>query len=408
MLNTTDTFTPTNVVRYSFKDKSYKTDSSVTHTRVHFTLDSKSTYRDPLAFVPADGEAGAEGAPATASTSTSTSTSTTPAAPPKLANAFNYSALASQTTPLAPKTVEVNTDPIEFQDFQFTVTQWEIFDSYMQDQERQKAERDVKGKRGGPGKKGVMTSAAAGGTTPLIPIPQPVPMPPSAVQPSGGGVTTTDADARAAGEESGPSTASGAAAVLPGNVIPTAAQLATSTASAEEKQKSASFDSDPHVLQTLQVMERMALQNTFDDFTEDFKFWEDPSDVTKGDVGTLMPLWVFAPARKEAKRKAATCLVWHPKYTDFFGVGYGSFEFNKQTGGAVAIYTLKNHLYPEYFFTFDSGVVSFDWNKKVCSLPSPSFQCSPCCLLIVSLIFSLFLCFFSALPLSLSASRTAS
>ena len=37
------------------------------------------------------------------------------------------------------------------------------------------------------------------------------------------------------------------------------------------------------------ILERMANQNTFADVTEDFKFWEDQSDLYR-DEGTLLPL----------------------------------------------------------------------------------------------------------------------
>lgn len=38
------------------------------------------------------------------------------------------------------------------------------------------------------------------------------------------------------------------------------------------------------------ILERMCNQNTFSDVTEDFKFWEDQSDLYR-DEGTLLPLW---------------------------------------------------------------------------------------------------------------------
>ncbi|KAH7825512.1 dynein intermediate chain IC78 [Monocercomonoides exilis] len=365
MLNTTDSFIPTNIVRYSNKDRAYKLDTSTTHTRTHFSLDSRCTYRDPLAYSGGDGEKGTS--TSTASTSTSTA--------PRLLNAFNISAIGAQTTNFALKDRLVDTDPIEFQDFSFTVTQWEIFDSYMQDQERQKAERDQKSKRPGIGKKGAGGAGgasgimgAATGSAPLIPIPRPIPMPSSAVAPSGGGVLTSDAatgvDAISGSSSAIASSSSTPSSQLGVTTIPTAASLAASStgASGSGLPTNIAFETDPDVLRTLQVLERMTLQNTYDVISEDFKFWEDPSDPTKGDAGSLLPLWLFTPAKKEAKRKSTTCLAWHPKYPDFFAVGYGSFEFNKQGIGAVAVYTLKNHLNPEYFFTFDSGVMSIDWN----------------------------------------------
>ena len=41
------------------------------------------------------------------------------------------------------------------------------------------------------------------------------------------------------------------------------------------------------------ILERMANQNTFADVTEDFKFWEDQSDLYR-DESTLLPLWRFS------------------------------------------------------------------------------------------------------------------
>ncbi|KAA6394631.1 MAG: putative Dynein intermediate chain 2, ciliary [Streblomastix strix] len=316
MLNSSDSFISTNITRYSFKDKNYKLETNTPQTRIHFDMNSKSVPRDSVAEQPGEGEAAA--------------------VPDKvvLRNAFNISSVGTQTINHPPKDKEVNTEPIEFQEFSATVTQWEIFDEYIQDQAKLKAEKDQK-KRPGLMKKGAGGAGAPGAETggPLIAIPQVTPMPPQALSESGGGIVQDES-------------------------------FISSTSEVGVTAKTVAFESDPEVLKKLQVLERMTLQNTFEGISGDFKFWEDPSDPTKGDLGSLLPLWTFAPASREARKKSATCVSWHPKYPDFFAVGYGSFEFNKAGGGALAVYTLKNHIHPEYSFTFDSGVMSVSWNKK--------------------------------------------
>merc|ERR550514_2221197 len=57
------------------------------------------------------------------------------------------------------------------------------------------------------------------------------------------------------------------------------------------------------------ILERMANQNTFADVTEDFKFWEDQSDLYR-DEGTLLPLWRFS--FEKTKKKHVTAVKWNP------------------------------------------------------------------------------------------------
>ena len=56
------------------------------------------------------------------------------------------------------------------------------------------------------------------------------------------------------------------------------------------------------------VVERMVNQNTFDDISRDFAFWEDASDRFREGEGTLLPLWSFGDER--ARRKHVTALAW--------------------------------------------------------------------------------------------------
>ena len=47
-----------------------------------------------------------------------------------------------------------------------------------------------------------------------------------------------------------------------------------------------------------------------------------------------------------------------------FAVGYGSYDFLKETNGLICCYTIKNPTWPEYYFTTESGVMCLDFHKK--------------------------------------------
>lgn len=58
----------------------------------------------------------------------------------------------------------------------------------------------------------------------------------------------------------------------------------------------------------------------------------------------------------------------NPEYSDLFAVGYGSFDFTKQSGGLVCCYSLKNPSHPEYICSFESGVMAVDFHPTHTSL----------------------------------------
>eukprot|EP00842_Homolaphlyctis_polyrhiza_P006701 jgi/Hompol1/7031/HPOL_002404-RA len=111
------------------------------------------------------------------------------------------------------------------------------------------------------------------------------------------------------------------------------------------------------------TIERMANQNTFDDISQDYKYWEDASDEL-GDrkAGTLLPLWKFI--FEKDKKKQVTALCWNPQSTDLFSVGYGSYDFSKQGPGMIAIFTLKNPSHPEYVYLTESGVMCLHFHPQ--------------------------------------------
>jgi dynein intermediate chain 1 len=51
-----------------------------------------------------------------------------------------------------------------------------------------------------------------------------------------------------------------------------------------------------------------------------------------------------------------------------FAVGYGSYDFMRQTSGLISCWSLKNPSYPEYTFTTESGVMSLDFHPQHGSL----------------------------------------
>lgn len=74
------------------------------------------------------------------------------------------------------------------------------------------------------------------------------------------------------------------------------------------------------------------------------------------------------PASKSNFKKAVTAIAWNPAYPDLFAIGLGSYDYLKQSGGAVCCYSLKNVSYPEAKFKTASGVMSLDWHPNLPSL----------------------------------------
>ena len=126
----------------------------------------------------------------------------------------------------------------------------------------------------------------------------------------------------------------------------------------------------PAYYTALKIMERMVNQNDNHDIIDDYKYWEDQSDLYKDD-GNLLPLWKFQSDK--VKKKSVTCIAWNPGYGDLFAVGYGSYEFQKQGPGVIQCFSLKNAFptasqgaslpgNPEYLFQLDSGVMCLDFH----------------------------------------------
>ena len=138
-----------------------------------------------------------------------------------------------------------------------------------------------------------------------------------------------------------------------------AAVLAKKRAALEQEKHLHASDDVRKISNASKIIERMINQNTFSDIADDFKYFDDESDqYREGFKGTLLPLWRF---HSDATSKlTVTSVAWFEDYTDLMAVGYGSFNFNKQSTGALLIYSLKNPSYPEKIYEISSGIMSVD------------------------------------------------
>lgn len=114
---------------------------------------------------------------------------------------------------------------------------------------------------------------------------------------------------------------------------------------------------------TMVIAERMANQNSYDDISQDYKYWEDASDEL-GDKksGSLLPLWKFQFQKEKSKQVTAVC--WSPQFSDLFVVGYGSYDFSRQGPGMIACFTLKNPSFPEFVYQTESGVMCVHFHPQ--------------------------------------------
>lgn len=168
---------PQNIVRYSFKERQYKQTSSVDQLAVHFALDGNLLHKDSeearkqfnrtgLADTkeeekeaePAEGTAdagpGEEGGDESVAgegkeeggeeETAPTPTSKAGGKEKKLTNQFNFSERASQTYNNPFRERATVTEPPPRASFSSNVTQWEIYDAYQEDFEKQEKTKEKK------------------------------------------------------------------------------------------------------------------------------------------------------------------------------------------------------------------------------------------------------------------------
>uniref|UniRef100_A0A8B9SB66 Dynein axonemal intermediate chain 1 n=1 Tax=Apteryx owenii TaxID=8824 RepID=A0A8B9SB66_APTOW len=291
---------PQNIVRYSFKERTYKPISYVDQMAIHFSLNGNMILKDSdegrrqnarLSIEAGNTEDIQEEAEeaGTAEVAEAAEAEEPPPLRPKerkLANQFNFIERASKTlnNPLRDRACQ--SEPTPCKNFSATANQWEIYDAYVEELQKMEKSKEKEKPRAHIAKK-------------------------------------------------------------------------------EEKRrgrKSTSLESQSDditkVSKAAKIMERMVNQNTFDDIAQDFKYFEDASDEYRDQQGTLLPLWKFQ--YDKTKRLAVTAISWNPKYKDLFAVGYGSYDFMKQSRGMLLLYTMKNPSFPEYIFSSESGIMCLD------------------------------------------------
>jgi dynein intermediate chain 1 len=67
---------------------------------------------------------------------------------------------------------------------------------------------------------------------------------------------------------------------------------------------------------------------------------------------------------EKTKKKHVTAVKWNPEFSDLFAVGYGSFDFMKQGGGMLCLFSLKNPSWPEFSCSVHCGVMCLDWHPQ--------------------------------------------
>lgn len=293
-----------NIVRYNYKDQSYKQIPSVDQLAVHFSLDGNLLHKESdearRQLAAGSGEAEEEDsdeeddedgdgeAPAEPKDEAEKREDASPSPGPKQptrkpANQFNFCERASQTYNNPYRERGTMTEPPPRVNFSATANQWEIYDAYVEDLQRQEKEKEKDAKK----------------------------------------VTKKEDDKK-------------------------------------KKNASAEIQSDDisRVSRASKIVERMVNQNTFDAIAHDFKYYEDTSDEYRENEGTVLPLWKFQC--EAAKRMTVTSLCWSPKYHDLFAAGHGSYDFLKQSSGRICFYSLKNPSFPEYTYSTDKGVMCLD------------------------------------------------
>eukprot|EP00163_Fabomonas_tropica_P028063 TRINITY_DN5620_c0_g1_i2.p1 TRINITY_DN5620_c0_g1~~TRINITY_DN5620_c0_g1_i2.p1 ORF type:complete len:700 (-),score=180.55 TRINITY_DN5620_c0_g1_i2:218-2317(-) len=130
---------PKNIARYSYKERAYKFDPSVDQVAEHFAMDgymihkeSEEAKKQLMAAENAAGEGGAEDG-------TGEDTGDEPKA---LRNQFNYSERATQTYHNQRKERQTMTEPPPSTNFSATASQWEMFDAYVEDIDRNRSAKE--------------------------------------------------------------------------------------------------------------------------------------------------------------------------------------------------------------------------------------------------------------------------
>jgi len=326
ILTANDPNVPSNVTKYNYKDRVFKVDPpgpddnlmmhlaidgaamhiSTEEAKAQLHLEQAKKEDEEAALQAAQEEAGSSGAEVTVDSGK---------------NQFNYSERAAQTFNNPMRTRGIATEPPPVCSFAATISQWEIYDAYMEQWEAAEREKALVKDAAGKGDDG----------------------PPK-------GPTAASADEPAAGD-------------------PKDDDMVYSTA----------------MTGSLKIMERMVNQNAEDEIFQDFKFWEDASDQFREGEGSLLPLWRFSNEKTKRKQVTALCwnpafpdlfAVGYGSY-DFMRQGSGmiaclslkntshpEYQFNTESGVMCLDFHPQHHSLLAVG-CYDGTVVVYDVRNKV-------------------------------------------
>jgi dynein intermediate chain 1 len=305
VLTANDPNVPNNISKYNYKDRAFKQDPEgpMDNLAFHFQLEgcvlhneSEEAQKQSQQQESKQAELERQRKEASQEAKDAGEEDMDADAPKTGKNQFNYSERAAQTFNNTLRSRGVATEPPPVVQFFATVTQWEIFDSYMTDYRKQLQDEEMA--KNAEKRKGAASH----------------------------------------GHEEGE----------------------------KKEDKEDDMVHSQKMGKALKILERMANQNAEDEIFQDFKYWEDASDLYRNGEGSLLPLWRFSTDR--TKRKQVTALAWNPVYPDMFAVGYGSYDFMRQGSGMVCCFSLKNTSHPEYIFPTESGVMCIDFHPHHQSL----------------------------------------
>ncbi|ETO35670.1 hypothetical protein RFI_01392 [Reticulomyxa filosa] len=120
------------------------------------------------------------------------------------------------------------------------------------------------------------------------------------------------------------------------------------------------------MLKALGIMERVVGQNSDQNSYHEFKYYKEEDLRERANVYYLLHLWTFK--YHACSDKMITSLDWNSQYHDLFAVGYGSYNFHKQTHGMVCVYSLKSTRHPVRAIRVESGVMCLHFHPKHSSL----------------------------------------
>jgi hypothetical protein len=129
MLNTVDNNIQTNIAQFDYVKFVYRIETNPPVIRTHFVVNGNCIGKSKADAAGTEEKGTGE-----------------EEAKVLLENAFNISKIGAQTRETETIIEGTEAESVSFGNFKYNVTQWDIFDTYMADQQKQQGERDTKAK----------------------------------------------------------------------------------------------------------------------------------------------------------------------------------------------------------------------------------------------------------------------